>query len=93
VLGDMLELGNESPGAHEAIGHLLADQPCVPTLFIGPESLRAFRQLPYEAAYWQPSVQDALPLVAELFEDCDVILLKGSRGTGLERLLVAFPIE
>ena len=93
ILGDMLELGERSPAAHrEVVARALETaERCV---FVGPRFLAA---RPHSLvghgmdsgavavyAKWSPSVLDQI--VASLTAH-DVVLLKGSRGMALERLI------
>lgn len=85
ILGDMFELGEESRREHAELGHLLADLPFGTVLLIGQEmenaaatniTARHFFTKP-EAAAW---------LQTHPLRGCQV-LIKGSRGMGLETLL------
>ncbi|MCB2406825.1 UDP-N-acetylmuramoyl-tripeptide--D-alanyl-D-alanine ligase [Hymenobacter lucidus] len=84
ILGDMFELGTESTAEHRALGELLATQEFGTVLLVGPDMQHAalrpeFRHFPTkaEAAQWL----EAHPLTGRQ------ILIKGSRGMGLETLL------
>jgi UDP-N-acetylmuramoyl-tripeptide--D-alanyl-D-alanine ligase len=91
VLGDMLELGAATESAHRDIAALAADtaECCV---LIGPHFAAAAAQLALDelavsahAAWSEQLVADVL---AELTPDA-TLLIKGSRGMALERLLPA----
>ncbi|MEO0514602.1 MAG: UDP-N-acetylmuramoyl-tripeptide--D-alanyl-D-alanine ligase [Planctomycetota bacterium] len=76
VLGDMLELGSASAAAHRAIAdeaRRVADE----MLLIGER---------FGGAAWSTQLADE---VAEGLEAGDTVLLKGSRGMGLERIIPA----
>lgn len=85
ILGDMLELGDESRRAHEAVlewAVRLGDSSCILTVgehMRDPSSALGIR--------WFPDADTARPAV--LAEACTrtAILVKGSRGIRLERLL------
>lgn len=83
VLADMFELGDESAAEHHALGELLARQEFGLVLLIGPEMQRAqrpgFRHFATkaQAAHW----------LREHPLDGRLILVKGSRGMGLETLV------
>lgn len=83
VLGDMFELGPESAAEHQALGELLVRQNFGTVLLIGSEMQRAQRPgfqyflTKAEAAAWLREN----PLTGRL------ILVKGSRGMGLETLV------
>lgn len=86
VVGDMLELGEDSDAWHREMGRLARDSAdaCV---FIGPASLSAL-----EAAgegEWFETVEDAQEAVRQHVRPGAVVLLKASRGMALERLLDA----
>lgn len=97
VLGDMLELGACSAALHEEIGSAVArgTSGVCPDLavFIGPMSAHGARACRAAGTCRVIDVPDLKPeslarVVAE-FASGDVILLKGSRGCALERLLVS----
>ncbi|OON67739.1 UDP-N-acetylmuramoyl-tripeptide--D-alanyl-D-alanine ligase [Hymenobacter sp. CRA2] len=83
ILADMFELGDESAAEHHALGELLARQEFGTVLLIGEEMQRAqrpgFRHFATkaQAAHWLREH----PLAGRL------ILVKGSRGMGLETLM------
>ncbi|TGE21695.1 UDP-N-acetylmuramoyl-tripeptide--D-alanyl-D-alanine ligase [Hymenobacter aquaticus] len=84
ILGDMFELGEESQAEHRALGELLAAQPFGTVLLVGPDMQHAalkpeFLHFPTKAAAAQ--WLEAHPLTGQQ------ILIKGSRGMGLETLL------
>jgi UDP-N-acetylmuramoyl-tripeptide--D-alanyl-D-alanine ligase len=93
VLGDMLELG-----AHEARGHLAvgarAARVADVLVTVGPRAERIAREalrrgLAPEAVHVAAGVPEATACVARLLEEGDVLLVKGSRGVGLEALVAA----
>ncbi|TGE17782.1 UDP-N-acetylmuramoyl-tripeptide--D-alanyl-D-alanine ligase [Hymenobacter elongatus] len=84
ILGDMFELGAESAAEHQALGELLATQQFDTVLLCGSDMRHAAVQSGFhhfatkaEAAEWLA----AHPLTHQQ------ILIKGSRGMGLETLL------
>jgi len=85
ILGDMFELGAYSHQAHQEVLHKLTESPFCEVLLVGPEfsiaaegtDSKAFNKLEALIAYLEEN-----PLTGSL------ILLKGSRGMGLEQLLV-----
>jgi UDP-N-acetylmuramoyl-tripeptide--D-alanyl-D-alanine ligase len=83
VLGDMLELGTEAPGFHREIGAHAAERGVELLVTVGP--LAALMRGGFDGEVH--SVADA-PAAAELLPGLlragDVVLVKGSRGVGLE---------
>lgn len=89
VLGDMLELGDESAKHHRAVGQLLNKlQPSV-AVFIGPEMQPAYNAYTGAHGHWFPDAAHALPTLAELVAATETLLFKGSRGVKLETLIPA----
>ena len=78
VLGGMAELGPEGSRYHREIGELLA--PLDHVIAVG-ELARA-----YGAGDWVPDADQAARRLAELLQPGDVVLVKGSRSVGLERV-------
>ncbi len=86
VLGEMLELGPEAPGLHRAIGHHAQAHGVDLLVTVGPlaAQMRAgFAGESHEAR----DAQGAGELIAELLCEGDTVLVKGSRGVGLERTI------
>jgi len=85
ILGDMFELGDYSPHAHQEVLDKLTESPFCEVLLVGPEfsiaaegtDSMAFNNLETLVAYLKEN-----PITESL------LLLKGSRGMGLEQLLV-----
>jgi UDP-N-acetylmuramoyl-tripeptide--D-alanyl-D-alanine ligase len=80
VLGGMAELGSESTRYHAEIGRLLDEQGIDHVIAVG-DLARA-----YGAGEWVPDADEAAARLAELVEPGDVVLVKGSRSVGLERV-------
>jgi UDP-N-acetylmuramoyl-tripeptide--D-alanyl-D-alanine ligase len=92
VLGEMLELGPEAPGLHREIGaHAAA---CDVDLLV---CVGALAGAIADAFPGESHVVDDAPAAAELLRELvregDTVLLKGSRGVGLERVLSALVAE
>ena len=86
VLGDMLELGPEAPLLHGEIGahaHARGVELLVTVGALAAEMRTQFDGESYAVA----DVQAAAELIPGLLRDGDTVLVKGSRGVGLERLL------
>jgi UDP-N-acetylmuramoyl-tripeptide--D-alanyl-D-alanine ligase len=94
VLGDMFELGDQSPEAHRELGRAIADldEMIDHVVLIGKLSMFTAEALtkrwPANRVTTYAGWQDDLPQrVAAIWRDGDVVLLKGSRGMALERLI------
>ena len=89
VLGDMNELGEHAAAEHKRVGKAVKKLKPEMCVFIGPEmkaAKKAVRTAKYE---WFESTAEASPSVQSLMQNCDVILLKGSRSLKLEQLIPA----
>ena len=95
VLGDMLELGAESEAEHSRVGTLIAQKKADLVIFIGNEMRYAFESakksapnanLLYFAGKDDGIIAEAAAAIKNFANDGDLILLKASRGIGLERL-------
>ena len=107
VLGDMLELGEESEAAHSKIGEKALSSDADMIIFFGFEMNYAFEKaieiaqkkssladekissvrLIYIGNKDESAIEDASKEILDFAESGDLILLKGSRGMGLERIL------
>jgi UDP-N-acetylmuramoyl-tripeptide--D-alanyl-D-alanine ligase len=88
VIGDMLELGPASEEYHRRLGAVLSECAVDVVAGVGPlcrallEAVGGSREkLGFE------SVDEVRPRMDDLFRPGDLVLLKGSRGMGLERLV------
>ncbi len=91
VAGTMRELGSESAALHQEVAAALAA--------LGPEVLALVGDFVPAFAPWRATFRGELletpdavamgPLLAPRLRDDDLVLLKGSRGTALERILPA----
>jgi UDP-N-acetylmuramyl pentapeptide synthase len=88
VLGDMLELGSEGPRYHRQIGEHAAARGVDLLLTVGPlaEGMREGFQ---GDAHSVADVPAAVELLARVLRPGDAVLVKGSRGVGLERVAEA----
>ncbi len=92
VLGEMLELGPAAATAHREIGRLAADT-CDILLAVGPDTSAALVEgaleagLPADRIHRADLSSDALPILEHLLKPGDTILVKGSRGIALDRVV------
>jgi UDP-N-acetylmuramoyl-tripeptide--D-alanyl-D-alanine ligase len=88
VLGDMLELGPEAARLHREIGLYAADRGVDLLLSVGP--LAAEMRVEFEGeSYGTADARAAAEQLAPLLREGDTVLVKGSRGVGLERVAEA----
>jgi UDP-N-acetylmuramoyl-tripeptide--D-alanyl-D-alanine ligase len=83
VLGDMLELGPDELAFHEEVGREAAARDVDLVVTVGPRAVaigHAFDGPSYAVA----DAAEAAAILPELLEPGDVVLVKGSRGVGLE---------
>jgi UDP-N-acetylmuramoyl-tripeptide--D-alanyl-D-alanine ligase len=85
ILGDMLELGDTSTAEHRALGELLIDLGLNNVVLIGPLMQAAAEAQP--AAHYFADKATAAEWLAQQTIAGQLVLLKGSRGMGLESLL------
>jgi UDP-N-acetylmuramoyl-tripeptide--D-alanyl-D-alanine ligase len=83
VLGDMLELGPGERSHHEEIGAYAASSGVDVLVAVGPRSAAMLDTFDREA-HAVPDAAAAAALAARLVGPGDVVLVKGSRGVGLE---------
>lgn len=90
VLGDMLELGGKTVSAHQAAGDMAGSIADV-LVCVGEKSKftvdSAANQMLKEDIHWYRSAGEAGLKVQELIEEGDVILVKGSQGMRMERVV------
>ena len=90
VLGDMLELGKYTVQAHQAVGDLVDGFVDV-LVCVGSRSKfiadSAANQMPKENIYIFDTSGEANKKVRELIEEGDLILVKGSQGMRMEKIV------
>jgi UDP-N-acetylmuramoyl-tripeptide--D-alanyl-D-alanine ligase len=87
VLGEMAELGLEGPRFHREVGEHAADAGVgllVAVGKLGSAYLEGYGNA--GEALWSGDAEEAASLVREAIEPGDVMLIKGSRSVGLERV-------
>jgi UDP-N-acetylmuramoyl-tripeptide--D-alanyl-D-alanine ligase len=83
VLGDMLELGATEDDHHRDVGAYAVTAGVDVLVTVGPRAARMLDRYDGEG-YAVADAREAAALVAELLGAGDVLLVKGSRGVGLE---------
>ena len=90
VLGDMKELGEHSPKAHQEAGTMAAAIASV-LVCVGDGGRlmaeAASNQLPVENIHWFVDSQIAAPRVQRLLRSGDIVLVKGSQSMRMERIV------
>lgn len=94
VLGDMLELGEQAPPLHAEVGRLVAQSGVQQLMTFGPLAhyiAQGAQHAGMAAACIHVTThpEDAVSRLRALLRPGDVILLKGSRGMAMERLVDA----
>jgi UDP-N-acetylmuramoyl-tripeptide--D-alanyl-D-alanine ligase len=92
VLGDMLELGEESQAAHREIGYLIGELGLDYLFTVGElarltgrEAIR--RGMPKDRVKLFDRLDDAVAMLSETVRDQDTVLVKGSRGMKMEKVV------
>jgi len=87
VIGEMLELGEDTKKAHEEMGRLLADSKADMAFLYGKETAAAAKALLPGRFLHTCDINELTRAVNGYVQDGDLVLLKGSRGCALERVL------
>ena len=90
VLGDMLELGEHSFAYHKQILETLEENEFDHVLLVGPCFMESGNSYKTKFHFFEDSLQAAKYIEQHPPEDA-VILIKGSRGIKMERILKALP--
>jgi UDP-N-acetylmuramoyl-tripeptide--D-alanyl-D-alanine ligase len=93
VLGDMLELGPEEVAYHEEIGAAATTAGVELLVTVGPLAERIGARFEGGPHRHVPDARAAAALVPDLLEPGDTVLVKGSRGVGLEVVAQALEAE
>jgi len=92
VLGDMLELGEDTARWHRMVGETLVRHRCDMLIAVG-EASRHFVEganaagMDAAKTFWSSEVGGATGLLCELLQQGDLVLVKGSRAMGMERVV------
>ena len=94
VLGDMLELGDDSAKEHEKAGLLASESSADVVVFSGDEMRAAYdacSRAGKTCFYFEGRSDDSMKAIAAKVVECvpesSIVLVKGSRGMGLERVV------
>jgi UDP-N-acetylmuramoyl-tripeptide--D-alanyl-D-alanine ligase len=87
ILGDMFELGDDTVEEHEALGELLAKCNFDNILLVGSLMENALKKLPMMKALYFPDKFGLHTWLQDYPQKNTYILVKGSRGMGLESVL------
>ena len=86
VLGDMLELGSYEEEAHRKIGQLISELGVDIFIAVGPRMSVAASEF-HGDVYTLQTAAEAGKLLRGLWKKGDTVLIKGSRGMNMERVL------
>ncbi|MDR0822350.1 MAG: UDP-N-acetylmuramoyl-tripeptide--D-alanyl-D-alanine ligase [Endomicrobium sp.] len=85
ILGDMLELGADSPKYHKELGEFISKQKIKAAYLAGKDMSNAAESLKGQNAFYAPTAQDLSEDLKNLsITSNTVILVKGSRGIKME---------
>lgn len=84
VLGEMLELGGSSPALHRELGETARSRGFRAILCVGEKARETARA---SGGEWFPGPEEAAAHLLKTLRPGDILVLKGSRLVGLERIL------
>jgi len=91
VMGDMLELGKLEAQAHKEIGSFIGSLTPFFLITVGQASkilvAEAREKIGWEKAVWVESEEEIMPFLTPYLTDKSIILIKGSRAIGLDKLV------
>ncbi|GAB3567506.1 UDP-N-acetylmuramoyl-tripeptide--D-alanyl-D-alanine ligase [Spelaeicoccus albus] len=91
VLGEMLELGDDSVAAHDSIGRLVVRLNISKLIAVGEGARAIYQAAAHEGSWgdeaaWVPDIESAHALLEEGLRPGDLVLFKSSRDAGLRYL-------
>ncbi|MCC8418499.1 MAG: UDP-N-acetylmuramoyl-tripeptide--D-alanyl-D-alanine ligase [Rickettsia endosymbiont of Glossina mortisans submortisans] len=88
IIGDMLELGESSKPLHEELVLYILDAGCSKVYLVGANTKYIYDLLPPKIAkkYFE-NVDELITHITDLFEINELILIKGSRGIKLDKIV------
>ncbi len=98
VLGDMLELGPTGPELHRDVGRVAAELRVDRLVAVGPLGWFAMEGalaagMPAECAIWREDASEVIDVLRDDLRPGDRVLVKGSRGMRMERVVAALKEE
>ena len=90
VLGDMFEMGEESAAEHEAVIKKALETEVDERIFIGPDFAGRKAVSAGRKAVFYPTMEEAMAALKTSPIKNSTVLIKGSRGMALERLVELF---
>ncbi len=91
VLGDMLELGEEKEKMHREVGKMLIKKADI-VFTVGDLSRETFEKIRNNflgKCFWFKDASEAIDEIKKTIKENDIILVKGSRGMKMERIVEA----
>jgi UDP-N-acetylmuramoyl-tripeptide--D-alanyl-D-alanine ligase len=85
ILGDMLELGDCAHAEHRLLANVIPQSGADLVILVGP-LMEAASNIPACIYEYDPS-EEAIERIASLIQPHDTVLIKGSRGLQLERII------
>jgi UDP-N-acetylmuramoyl-tripeptide--D-alanyl-D-alanine ligase len=95
VLGDMLELGHYAEDAHRRLGRMMAGLQIDLFIAVGPMMAMAAEEFSSASgrSFIAFDAREAGEILRTLCREGDVVIVKGSRGMGMERVFEVSPGE
>lgn len=91
VMGDMLELGKDEEERHKELGHAVAKTGAKYLVGVGKLAKymvdEAKKEMPKGNVFWRQTAEEVLPVLKPLLKRDTIILIKGSRSIGLDKLM------
>lgn len=92
ILGDMYEVGDNSPTIHADLGRLIAQHQPSLTIGVGPQ-MRHLVQAISGPTQWYPDAAASQADLPALLQGIDTLVIKGSRAMALEQVLDYLPAD
>jgi UDP-N-acetylmuramoyl-tripeptide--D-alanyl-D-alanine ligase len=92
ILGDMYEVGENSPVIHAELGRFIAQHQPSLTIGVGPQ-MKHLIEATTGPSQWYPNAAASQRELPQLLQDIDTLVIKGSRAMALEQVLDYLPSE